>query len=246
MAKHFIFKSETQLGDCLLHAHFMRQVVEKIDTNITFDYHLIQSHWDQIKEYTDSIPQITLKKYDQTPSKHLRGWVGQFGIPPLPCALDGLRLASYHALAEIKMGIETPFKTVDDLMHNHPNIYNYSYNCKSYDILLINSVGQSNQVANYNEHDFVKFAHNAKQKNKTIITTKKIEDIDCTLDKNLSVMGIGGLSIKSSVIVGVGTGAIQCCLNIWNMDKRFLYIDQHHFFRRKNIIKINSINDIQI
>lgn len=246
MAKHFTFKSETQLGDCLLHAHFMRQVVEKVDKNTTFDYHLIPTHWDQVSEYTKSIPQITLKQYNDTPLRHLRGWIGQFGMPSLPCALDGLRLASYNALAEIKMGIESPFKTVDDLLHDHPGIYDYSLKCSEYDILLINSVGQSNQAQDFNEQDFIDFANNAIHKNKTVITTKKINGVDCTLDKGLSVMGIGGVSVKSKVIVGIGTGAIQCCLNIWNKDKRFLYIDQHHFFRRENIKIINSIKSIQI
>ena len=46
----FTFRSESHLGDCMLHAHFMRKCVEK-NPNIEFDFHLIDKHWDQTKEY---------------------------------------------------------------------------------------------------------------------------------------------------------------------------------------------------
>lgn len=240
---HFIFKSETQLGDCLLHAHFMRKVVEN-NPNTAFDFYLIDKHWDQVKEYTEDIPQIKLLTYSNAPKDHLRGWVGQFGIPRLPCALDGLRLAAYQALSEIKMGIESPFKCVDDLLYDHKSIQTYSTQLKKYDVLLVNSIGFSNQLKAYKEQDFIDFIKKVKEKHLTIITTKKIDGVDCTTDINLTVMGIGSLSINCKVIVGIGTGAMQCCLNVWNKDKRFLYIDNHHYFRQKNIQMIDSINSI--
>ena len=241
---HFIFKSETQLGDCLLHAHFMRKVVRK-NPDVTFDFHLIDRHWDQTKEYLEDIPQVNLLPYSTAPESHLRGWVGQFGIPPLPCLLDGLRLKSYQLLCEKKMGIESPFKSVEDLLYDNPKL-KFGYNTKQFDIVLVNSDGQSNQTASNNEADYETFINKAYNKGLTVITTKKLKDYPCTFDFNLSVMGIGALSINSKAIIGVGTGAIQCCLNIWNKDKRFLYIDQHHTFILPNIKMINSVNQIEI
>jgi hypothetical protein len=243
-SNNFVFKSETQLGDCLLQAHFMRKAVEKYP-NIIFNFHLIDKHWDQTKEYIEDIPQINLLPYSTVPDKHLRGWVGQFGIPQLPCPLDGLRLNSYKLLCEKKMGIESPFKTVEDLLYDNPKLKD-GYDTKQFDIVLVNSDGQSNQTSSNNEEDYEIFIKKAYNKGLSVITTKKLKDYPCTSDYNLSVMGIGALSIKSKAIVGVGTGAIQCCLNIWNKDKRFLYIDQHHYFHLPNIKMISSVNQIEI
>lgn len=242
--KNFIFKSETQLGDCLLHAHFMRKVI-KNNPDITFDFHLIDRHWEQTKEYLEDVPQVNLLPYSTAPEKHLRGWVGQFGIPPLPCPLDGLRFNSYRLLCERKMGIECPFKSVKDLLYDNPKL-KFGYDLKKFDILLVNSDGQSNQTYSNNEEDYEDFIERAHDKGLTVITTKKLKNYPCTSDFNLSVMGIGALSINTKVIVGVGTGAMQCCLNIWNKDKRFLYIDQHHTFILPNIKMIDSVKQIEI
>jgi hypothetical protein len=244
MKNNFIFKSETQLGDCLLQAHFMRKVCEK-NPNITFDFHLIDRHWDQTKEYLEDIPQINLKSYSNVPDIHLRGWVGQFGIPPLPCPLDGLRLRSYQLLCEHKMKIECPFKTVEDLLYDNPKL-KFGYNTKQFDVVLVNSDGQSNQTSSNNQEDYENLIKKLHKKGLSVITTKKLKEYPCTFDYDLSVMGIGALSINSKVVIGVGTGAIQCCLNIWNKNKRFLYIDQHHTFILPNIKMINSVNQIEV
>jgi hypothetical protein len=222
----------------------MRKVVRK-DPEITFDFHLIDRHWDQTKEYIEDLPQINLLPYSTAPDNHLRGCVVQFVRPQLTCALDGLRLRSYQLLCNTKMNIECPFNTVEDLLYDNPKL-KHGYNTKQFDVLLVNSDGQSNQTLSNNEEDYESFIEKCKLKNLSVITTKKLKDYPCTSDYNLSVMGIGGLSIHSKVIVGVGTGAIQCCLNVWNKNKRFLYIDQHHFFHLPNIKMINSVKQIEL
>ena len=238
---NFVFKSETHLGDCLLHAHFMRKVVEQ-NPNITFDFYLIDKHWVQTQEYISDIPQIKCLKYHECPTKHLRGWVGQFGIPPLPCPLDGLRLFSYRNLSKI-MNIECPFKSEYDLLFDNIKIKN-GYNTPEFDVLLINSVPLSNQI-NYNEKDYINFCKKIYNRGKTIITSNKIEGIPCTSDFNLTVMGIGGLSTKCKIITGIVTGSMQCCLNIWTKDKKIFCIDKNHTFNMKHIKMIPNINILE-
>lgn len=236
---NFIFKSESHLGDCLLHAHYMRKVVE-YNPNITFDFYLIDKHWVQTFEYIKDVPQIKCLEYDSCPPKHLIGWVGQFGIPPLPCPLDGLRLASYKKLSQL-MGIKCPFNTEYDLLYDNNSIWTHSLTLPNYDVLLINSIPLSNQII-YNESDYKNLATNLIQKNKTVITTKKIDDIPCTTDINLTVMGIGALSINCNVIAGIGTGSMACCLNKWTINKKIYWIDQHHTFNMKHVKPIPSVN----
>lgn len=237
---NFVFKSESHLGDCLLHAHFMRKVVEK-NPNITFDFYLIDKHWDQTKEYINDIPQIKCLNYNDCPNDHLRGWVAQFGIPPLPCPLDGLRLYSYRKLSE-KMNIECPFRDEYDLLYDNSAIEKTSYDLPSFDVLLINSIPLSNQI-NYNKDDYVEWCKSIQDKNKTVITTNQISNIPCTLDYNLSVMGIGALAINCKIIAGIGTGSMQCCLNVWTQNKKIYYIDQNHTF---NMSHIQMISDIKV
>jgi len=235
---NFAFLSESHLGDCLLHAHFMRKVVEH-NPNITFDFYLIKKHWDQTLEYISDIPQIRCLQYDLCPQKHLRGWVGQFGIPSLPCQLDNLRLNSYKKLSHL-MGIECPFRDVYDLLYDNPNINKHALNLPQFDVLLINSIPLSNQIK-YNANDYENLAHSIINKQRTVITTAKIPNIPCTLDLELTVMGIGSLSLNCNIIAGIGTGAMQCCLNAWTKNKKIYYIDNHHTFQMKHITMINNI-----
>jgi len=236
---NFVFKSESHLGDCLLHAHFMRKVVEK-NPNITFDFHLIDKHWNQTKEYIEDIPQIKCLNYDDCPDNHLRGWVGQFGIPPLPCPLDGLRLYSYKRLSNI-MGIECPFKNEYDLLYDNAIIKKKSKELPKFDVLLINSIPLSNQI-DYKEDDYKDFCKKILDKGKTVVTSNKISNVPCTTDYNLSVMGIGSLSINCDIITGIVTGSIQCCLNVWNREKKFYCIDRSHTFNMSNIKMIPRID----
>jgi hypothetical protein len=237
----YTFLSESHLGDCMLHAHFMRKCVEQ-NPNIKFDFHLIGKHWDQTKEYIDDIPQIKCLPYEDAPFNSLRGWVGQFGIPPLPCPLDGLRLFSYKKLSQ-KMGITCPYKDEYDILYDHPKIKN-GYETPEFDVLLVNSIPFSNQIE-YKETDYLNFVDKVIRKGKTIITTYKIEGVPCTTDFNLSVMGIGNLATKCKIIAGIGTGAMQCCLNVWTKDKRFFYIDKHHTFNMKHIKMIDNISVLE-
>lgn len=238
-----IFRSETHLGDCLLHAHYMRKLVEK-NKDIEIDFHLIQKHWDQTKEYIDDIPQIKCLPYDTVPQYHFRGWVGQFGIPPLPFDLNILRLESYKRLSNL-INVECPFSTIDDLLFDHPNL-NGSDLEQKFDVLLINSEPLSNQTS-YNSEDYEKFVNRCVSSGYSIITTKKIHGIPCTLDYNLSIMGIGRLSTKCRVIVGINTGPLITCLNIWNKTKKIISIDSNCYLNSFSNVKItHSINNVQL
>lgn len=235
----FTFLSESHLGDCLLHAHFMRKCAEK-NPDISFDFHLIEKHWEQTKEYIEDIPQINCLPYEDVPIPYLRGWVGQYGIPPLPCPLDGLRLFSYQKLCRQELKISCPFQNEYDLLYDNPKLKN-GWELPKFNVLLINSIPLSNQI-NYNQQEYIDFCNRLLDKGKTVITSNKIDEIPCTTDYNLSVMGIGALSINCDIIAGIGTGAMQCCLNIWNKNKKFFYIDKHHTFNMENIKMIPSVS----
>jgi hypothetical protein len=240
---NFIFQSETHIGDCFLHSHYMRKVVEN-NPNITFDFHLLEKHKKQVSEYIDDIPQITIKSYDSAPLNSYRGWIGQFGIPPIPFDLNFLRYHSYNNLSR-KMGIESPFKSIEDLLFDNPKLEGKHIQ-SSYDILLINSEPLSNQTS-YNAIDYENFVFKCIKANRSVITTKKIDNVPCTMDYGMSILDIGALSTKCKVIVGINTGPLITCLNIWNKNKTIVSIDSNCYLNSfKNVKIAHSINSITL
>jgi ADP-heptose:LPS heptosyltransferase len=70
---------------------------------------------------------------------------------------------------------------------------------------------------NFNEES-ANFLQKLKARNKTVITTKKIEDYPCTLDYNLSVVEIGKLAKNVKNVVSVNTGPLHLTMNRWSLD----------------------------
>lgn len=242
------FKSETHLGDCILHAHFLRQLL-KVNPQIERIYlYQYSKHYTQVREFLEDIiehpdQRIRMAAYEAAPPNALRGWVGQFGIPPLPCALDTLRFNAYNTLCKM-INVTSPFKNLRDILIDHPSLYK-TENFSNYDVLLINSVPLSNQC-NFDISEFDNLAYRIKEKGKTVISTNKIPNIDCTIDKGYSVLDIGRLSCRAKYIIGIGTGPMICCLNVRNQVNKFLYIDQHHYFDLPFIRMIDSPLRIEV
>ena len=61
----------------------------------------------------------------------------------------------------------------------------------------------------------------------SIVTTKKIEGINCTRDDNLTVKNIGALSTKVKVIIAINTGVVPALLNTYTLStvKKFYIFD---------------------
>jgi len=237
------FKSETHLGDCILHAHFLKGLIKKnpkIERIYLYQY---EQHKRQVQEFLHDEGKIILAPYVAAPENALRGWVGQFGIPPLPCALDTLRFSSYNKLCA-QLDLKSPFIALEDILIDHPNLYRLE-KFNRYDVLLINSTPLSNQCV-LDEEQYKKFAAKLKAKGKSVITTKKIPGVDCTMDKGYSILDIGCQSIKCTYVIGIGTGPMIGCLNVRNKEKKFLYIDQHHYFDLPYFQMIQSLDQIDV
>lgn len=241
--KNIVFQSETHIGDCFLHAHYMRKLIET-NPEITINFHLMEKHKKQVSEYINDIPQITIKDYDISPSNAFRGWVGQFGIPRIPFDLNVLRLESYKKLSH-KLGVVSPLNTIEDLLFDNPKLQSDDTTV-GYDILLINSEPLSNQT-NYSKTEYIDFVNDCKNKNYSVISTSKIDDVPCTMDSGMSIMDIGKLSTKCKSIVGINTGPLITCLNIWNTKKPIVSIDSNCYLNSfKNVRIVNNIKQVKL
>jgi len=93
-----------------------------------------------------------------------------------------------------------------------------------------------------------------KERFKIITTDKTIfSDIPCTLDYKLNLLQIGNVSTNVEYVIGIATGPIINCFNIWNIDKikkwfvlsnRSTYTYNNRIFRKQNILqlKIEELN----
>lgn len=234
MGKTLHTQSETHLGDCLLHTHFLNEVL-KLHPEFIFYYYVLDKHIEQVKDFVEDNNKIIIKPYNESPQNSFRGWVGQFGIPFIPFNLCELRLTSYTNLCK-KIQIECPFKTTKDLL---PFIEEHNPTNDMWDILLINSTPLSNQLSkDIYEAEFIE-----KFKHKKIITTKPIKNIPCTLDFNLSVYKIGQLSIFTQKIIGINTGPWFSVMNKNNFENKkvLYYLDENCKFSYSNCVNVDTL-----
>ena len=117
---------------------------------------------------------------------------------------------------------------------------------KNIDILIINSDPCSGQY-NKNEEEWNNYIINLNNKYK-IVTTKKLSNINCTLDDNLTIKDIAALSIKIEILIAINTGIIVGLFNKYtlnNIKKAFIF-DNNNYYTYKNFYKVNNLNDINL
>ena len=59
----------------------------------------------------------------------------------------------------------------------------------------------------------------------TFITTHKLLDYECTTDYNLSLVGIGQLSKRCKVLLGVPTAPLWMSLNKWSLQNCIKFVN---------------------
>jgi ADP-heptose:LPS heptosyltransferase len=207
------------LGDNLIHLHFLRKLSEKYP-ELEFQHALNPAYMGQCAEVIEDNPKIILTPLvpGQNP-EGLDGWKGAGGFffsHEKKYQFGALYLDLFAKLSK-DMGLSTPFKTTSDLLFDYPAIVS-NQTTGSYDVVLINSTPLSDQFKTYNEDDFTALAHILRDKGLSVITSKKIDTFDCTLDTQCSVTDIANISLRAKYFIAVCTGAMWPCINIFNQD----------------------------
>ena len=118
---------------------------------------------------------------------------------------------------------------------------------KNLDILIINSIPLGNQYI-VDEKSWDNFILNLFNNNFKIATTKKVSNINCTLDKSLSIYQIGAISTHSKIIIAINTGPTSAIFNIFTLNyvKKIYLFDDKVTFSYSKIKHCNSLEDILI
>jgi len=212
------------LGDCIQTLHFLTNATEK--NNIAFNFVCNPAHHKQLQELiVNHENQIYLTNYIRPGEECIETWVAGYGnygkINEESIKINGYLdqatsfLIHWNHVSDV-MKIECPFITKTDLIFNQEILAKECKHNKQYDYLFINSQPLSLLYENFNQ-ECEQFLQKLKANNKTVITTKKIEQYPCTLDYSLSVVEIGKLAKNVKNVVSVNTGPLHLTMNKWSL-----------------------------
>lgn len=232
------FKSETHLGDCIMHTDFLNKMV-KIN-NVDVNFFIVEKFRDQVEEFIEDKTRIKPYNLSDAPNNAQRAWLNLYGhIQYIPFDCGKLKLDFFQQLCK-NLNLKCPYTDIIDLLPNSPLIVENNKD-ENWDILLINSDGLSNQTRNI---DLNWSALIKKFNDKKIITTKKIKNVPCTLDLKYSVLDIAKLSLKCKKVIGIHTAPWHLVMNKNNYDtnKKLFMIDYNCFYTYKNCISVKDLN----
>jgi len=254
--KHFNTYMEPHLGDNTYHLDYLRKIVDK-DNNYFFTHYARERYLNELQNHiTGYENNIQLKSYEQgTPSDAIHGWINTdnwfegyyrpkaFQLEGCPIAYDKMYIEWYNLL-EQKYSLPNPIKTPEDFKTKFSGLDNYDLP-KEYDALIINSIPQSAQYM-YEEDLFKKLSYHLMDQGYNIITTRKIDNIECTLDYNYNLTQIAKISTKTPIIIAVHTGPLALCLNKITLEncKFFHILDTRHSFSFEQLTCSSTLNSI--
>jgi hypothetical protein len=214
---------EPHLGDNVYHLDYLRKTIDN-NPEYYFTHYAREKYLNelqtQINGYEDN---IQLKSYEHgVPSDAIHGWINTdnwfhgyyrsraLQLEGCPIAYDKMYI-EWYSLLEQKYGLPNPIKTSEDFKLKFKGLEDYDLE-KEYNVLIINSIPQSGQYY-YEEDLFKKLSYHLINQGYDIITTRKIDNIECTLDYNYNLTQIAKISTKTPIIIAVHTGPLVLCLN---------------------------------
>ena len=208
--------NEYHLGDNLIHLHFLRKACEK-NPGLEVIHHCNPAYHPQLAPLTEGLP-IQIADLHIHPSA-INAWIGHGNFfyehkqrrHWLPFHLDWFaRLSSI-------MDIENPMACREDFLFDYPDL-GYPFEV-SFDYLIINAPPASNQLPDFDPQIFKNWVMDLQNEGKTVITTHPTGICESTLERNLTVTGIGALSKNVSHIIAVDTGPLWTTFNKFNQNK---------------------------
>lgn len=272
--KKFYFYNNFHYGDCLVSLHFLNHLSEVND--IECDFMCNPSYHNQLNEFISLNSKITLSVLPPEYYNHIdfRTHQGQNRAINLWCCpsirrMWGSEIENFPAyssnfpnyldvgfiLFEIwkyicdTNGFVFPFKEKNDIIFDEQILLQDTLQ-DEYDFLLVNSYCNSGQMKiDYEQQDdlFCQIIELLQSNNKSFITTHKLNQYESTADYNLSLVGIGQLSKKCKVIMGVPTAPFWISVNKWTLNNCIKMINYTN-----DIVcydfgdKITNINDLDI
>ncbi|MDY0197621.1 MAG: hypothetical protein RBR68_07385 [Tenuifilaceae bacterium] len=237
--KKLEFYNEYHLGDCIFHLHYLRH----LDKNIDIDFYVSSNYINELGMHIKGYNNINLKNITNYNKSGYNSWIGEIYFLPENWTeevmlYDKFYLKWFDYLSN-KIGVDNPVK---DMLFDYELLgYNSDFN---YDILFINSIPYSAQITypiNIIDKKAIELS-----KNFNIITTRKINNLPCTLDYNMNLINIAQISNNVSYIIGINTAPIILTMNKFNISKvkEYYIIDSNKTYSYNNVYHLKTLDDI--
>jgi len=232
------------LGDNMAHVHFLRKLAQRYPDH-HFAHQVLPEHLRQLSEMTEDLANISLEPLHRVEMGSIDAWKN--------AALYWQSHRSYRVYADFyvdffrqlagRMGLDSPIVTPRDLLFDYPALLKPTPLDGPFDFLVVNSTPGSNQFTDGTSLDVLIEELASRYK---IVVTKPtaVRGVPCTQDQNLSVSGIGRLSMLCRNIVMVSTGASWGTFNVWNaetVDFRLILIQDETIGLSKNTEQAASV-----
>lgn len=232
------------LGDNLVHLHFMRKLA-LAHPDKTFGHYANAQHGPQLRPILANVPNLEL--LETCPTTALNAWRGHEGFWHQHQQRSNFvlfHLDWFDHLAK-KMGLENPIRNAADMRFDYAALA-AEQSGAIFDVLVINSIPHSGQFGAFNLHEMTNMVQTLLSKGKSVITTYPTGLCESTHNGTTgkSITGIGALSYFAKSIVGVVTGPSWPCMNIWNLDKKFIWmLDDERVDLMPNTVHVHSVKE---
>ncbi len=226
------------LGDCILQVHVMRKMIQ-LNPGILIHFYAEPAYHQEIEKHIGVFhPLIVLHNLCEAPSIAFNTWIGTdrfYYEDKERNKYNEVYVRFFDKLCK-KLSIKNPINSYVAMLFDNEEILRNNKMSAIYDILFINSSPKSGQFMY--EREFDEMVINL-SKNKTVITTKKLLNLPCTTDCNLSLLDIGNISLYAKRIIAIHTAPIHATFNIWNQrrDVTWSVFDKMNGFTYNNRIK---------
>jgi hypothetical protein len=256
--------NEFHLGDSVFNIILISNIIKKylIDNNIKIYYYCQGIYIDQLKEF-NNCKNVIILPINEKPKNSLQLWINNKTInftmdkvytEVIKRGMKRLFYDIYYCkffnkffdLFNLRLKLVKFYYKDRDLIIRYKNIMNnFDEKYKNIDILVINSQPFSEQYK-YNKLEWDKYIIELNKKYK-IITTTKVDGVNCTMDDKFTIKDIAALSINAPVIIAVNSGVVPGLLNKYTLNnvKQFYIFDdrcRYSYPKFQNKEKIYDIN----
>lgn len=234
-------------GDNAIHIHYLKIIAYK-HPEITFFHFVKKSYINDLKFYVNGLNNIIILDLFYCPVFSLDVWknADQFWFKHFKKSDFVEFYIDFFDNFSAKIGLENPIKNKKDFIFSGKLFINKSKKFSNYDWFIVNSMPLSGQFKSgiVELDDFcVKLS-----KRFSIITTRKIQDIPCTTDYNMSMCDIAAQSIKCKIHLMISTGPSWFVLNTINCNKSkgiFLLLDHEEVIFSDNMKVMRSVKEFE-
>jgi len=255
------------LGDNIFNMIFFKIIKKHIEENKIFIYYYCQPQYiQQVGEFNDS-NNVIIKEIDKKPPNAVEIWIDRevrgisFTKLHNKNQSIGKKRTNYDKFFVCFYNIILTMMNIDIIMntfyYKDSNLKTRYYHLnkkhknkyRNIQILILNSQPMSGQF-HYDKSVWDEHIIQLSKKYK-VITTTKVDGINCTMDDQLTVKDIAAVSAKASIIIAINSGVVPGLLNKYtlnNVKQVFIFDDRCKFsykkFQNKENIKDISYEEI--